>query len=78
MSTDRRPIRRALISVYDKTGLEELAKALSEAGVQIVSTGSTAGRIAAAGVPVTKVEELTGFPECLDGRVKTLDRKSVV
>ncbi|MEU4288171.1 bifunctional phosphoribosylaminoimidazolecarboxamide formyltransferase/IMP cyclohydrolase [Kribbella sp. NPDC026596] len=72
MSTDRRPIRRALISVYDKTGLEELAKALSEAGVQIVSTGSTAGRIAAAGVPVTKVEELTGFPECLDGRVKTL------
>jgi len=72
VSTDRRPIRRALISVYDKTGLEELAKALSGAGVQIVSTGSTAGRIAAAGVPVTKVEELTGFPECLDGRVKTL------
>ncbi|MFG1814608.1 bifunctional phosphoribosylaminoimidazolecarboxamide formyltransferase/IMP cyclohydrolase [Kribbella sp. NPDC049174] len=72
MSTDRRPIRRALISVYDKTGLEELAKALSAAGVQLVSTGSTAARIAAAGVPVTKVEELTGFPECLDGRVKTL------
>jgi phosphoribosylaminoimidazolecarboxamide formyltransferase/IMP cyclohydrolase len=72
VSTDRRPIRRALISVYDKTGLEELAKALSEAGVQLVSTGSTAARIAAAGVPVTKVEELTGFPECLDGRVKTL------
>jgi phosphoribosylaminoimidazolecarboxamide formyltransferase/IMP cyclohydrolase len=75
VSTDRRPIRRALISVYDKTGLEELAKALSAAGVQIVSTGSTAGRIAAAGVPVTKVEELTGFPECLDGRVKTLHPK---
>ncbi|WP_328523916.1 bifunctional phosphoribosylaminoimidazolecarboxamide formyltransferase/IMP cyclohydrolase [Kribbella sp. NBC_00359] len=75
MSTDRRPIRRALISVYDKTGLEELAKALSEAGVQIVSTGSTAARIAASGVPVTKVEELTGFPECLDGRVKTLHPK---
>ncbi|GAA0596334.1 bifunctional phosphoribosylaminoimidazolecarboxamide formyltransferase/IMP cyclohydrolase [Kribbella sandramycini] len=72
MSTDRRPIRRALISVYDKTGLEELAKALSDAGVQLVSTGSTAARIAASGVPVTKVEELTGFPECLDGRVKTL------
>ncbi|TCC64406.1 bifunctional phosphoribosylaminoimidazolecarboxamide formyltransferase/IMP cyclohydrolase [Kribbella pittospori] len=72
MSTDRRPIRRALISVYDKTGLEELATALSAAGVQLVSTGSTAARIAAAGVPVTKVEELTGFPECLDGRVKTL------
>ncbi|MGW1340174.1 bifunctional phosphoribosylaminoimidazolecarboxamide formyltransferase/IMP cyclohydrolase [Kribbella sp. NPDC002412] len=72
MSTDRRPIRRALISVYDKTGLEELASALHTAGVQLVSTGSTAARIAAAGVPVTKVEELTGFPECLDGRVKTL------
>jgi phosphoribosylaminoimidazolecarboxamide formyltransferase/IMP cyclohydrolase len=72
VSTDRRPIRRALISVYDKTGLEELASALSKAGVQIVSTGSTAARIAAAGVPVMKVEELTGFPECLDGRVKTL------
>ncbi|MEI8412953.1 MULTISPECIES: bifunctional phosphoribosylaminoimidazolecarboxamide formyltransferase/IMP cyclohydrolase [unclassified Kribbella] len=75
MSTDRRPIRRALISVYDKTGLEELAQALHTAGVQLVSTGSTAGRIAAAGVPVTKVEELTGFPECLDGRVKTLHPK---
>ncbi|TWD81860.1 IMP cyclohydrolase /phosphoribosylaminoimidazolecarboxamide formyltransferase [Kribbella amoyensis] len=72
MSTDRRPIRRALISVYDKTGLEELAQALHAAGVQLVSTGSTAARIAATGVPVTKVEELTGFPECLDGRVKTL------
>ncbi|MFG1912928.1 bifunctional phosphoribosylaminoimidazolecarboxamide formyltransferase/IMP cyclohydrolase [Kribbella sp. NPDC048928] len=72
MSTDRRPIRRALISVYDKTGLEELAGALHAAGVQLVSTGSTAARIAASGVPVTKVEELTGFPECLDGRVKTL------
>jgi phosphoribosylaminoimidazolecarboxamide formyltransferase/IMP cyclohydrolase len=75
VSTDRRPIRRALISVYDKTGLEELAKALSDAGVQLVSTGSTAARIAATGVPVTKVEELTGFPECLDGRVKTLHPK---
>lgn len=68
----RRAVRRALISVYDKTGLEELARGLHEAGVELVSTGSTAGRIAAAGVPVTKVEELTGFPECLDGRVKTL------
>ncbi|MGA4840089.1 bifunctional phosphoribosylaminoimidazolecarboxamide formyltransferase/IMP cyclohydrolase [Streptomyces sp. G45] len=70
--TDQRPVRRALISVYDKTGLEELARGLHEAGVELVSTGSTAARIAAAGVPVTKVEELTGFPECLDGRVKTL------
>ncbi|MFD5267080.1 bifunctional phosphoribosylaminoimidazolecarboxamide formyltransferase/IMP cyclohydrolase [Streptomyces sp. NPDC058335] len=68
----QRPIRRALVSVYDKTGLEELARGLHEAGVTLVSTGSTASRIAAAGVPVTKVEELTGFPECLDGRVKTL------
>ncbi|MFF9425883.1 bifunctional phosphoribosylaminoimidazolecarboxamide formyltransferase/IMP cyclohydrolase [Streptomyces sp. NPDC014746] len=67
-----KPIRRALVSVYDKTGLEELARGLHEAGVELVSTGSTAGKIAAAGVPVTKVEELTGFPECLDGRVKTL------
>ena len=68
----RKPIRRALISVYDKTGLEELATGLHEAGVQIVSTGSTATRIADAGVPVTPVEDLTGFPECLEGRVKTL------
>jgi phosphoribosylaminoimidazolecarboxamide formyltransferase/IMP cyclohydrolase len=68
----RRPIRRALVSVYDKSGLEELARGLHEAGVALVSTGSTAARIAAAGVPVTKVEDLTGFPECLDGRVKTL------
>ncbi|MEU2361658.1 bifunctional phosphoribosylaminoimidazolecarboxamide formyltransferase/IMP cyclohydrolase [Streptomyces noursei] len=71
----QRPIRRALVSVYDKSGLEELAQGLHAAGVQLVSTGSTAGKIAAAGVPVTKVEELTGFPECLDGRVKTLHPK---
>ena len=71
----RIPIRRALISVYDKTGLEDLASGLHAAGVEIVSTGSTAARIAAAGVPVTGVEELTGFPECLDGRVKTLHPK---
>lgn len=70
--SNKRALRRALISVYDKTGLEDLARGLHEAGVELVSTGSTAGRIAAAGVPVTKVEELTGFPECLDGRVKTL------
>src|SRR5215472_8099795 len=65
-------IKRALVSVYDKTGLTELASALAAAGVEIVSTGSTAAAIAAAGVPVTRVEEVTGFPECLDGRVKTL------
>ena len=68
----RRPIRRALVSVYDKSGLPELADALNAAGVAIVSTGSTAKTIAAQGVPVTSVEDLTGFPECLDGRVKTL------
>jgi phosphoribosylaminoimidazolecarboxamide formyltransferase/IMP cyclohydrolase len=68
----RRPVKRALISVYDKAGLLELATGLHALGVEIVSTGSTAQRIADAGVPVTPVEELTGFPECLDGRVKTL------
>jgi phosphoribosylaminoimidazolecarboxamide formyltransferase/IMP cyclohydrolase len=66
------PIKRALVSVYDKTGLTELAQALGNAGVEIVSTGSTAATIAAAGIAVTQVSELTGFPECLDGRVKTL------
>src|SRR5690554_1423019 len=70
--TTVRPIKRALVSVYDKTGLTELAQDLQAAGVSIVSTGSTAGVIESAGVPVTRVEELTGFPECLDGRVKTL------
>ncbi|WP_405890144.1 bifunctional phosphoribosylaminoimidazolecarboxamide formyltransferase/IMP cyclohydrolase [Streptomyces sp. NBC_00133] len=72
VEAEKRAIRRALVSVYDKTGLEELARGLHDAGVELVSTGSTAAKIAAAGVPVTKVEELTGFPECLDGRVKTL------
>ncbi|MGV9675219.1 bifunctional phosphoribosylaminoimidazolecarboxamide formyltransferase/IMP cyclohydrolase [Nocardia sp. NPDC003482] len=70
--SERKPIRRALVSVYDKTGLVELATGLHAAGVELVSTGSTAGRIADAGIPVTKVEDLTGFPETLDGRVKTL------
>jgi phosphoribosylaminoimidazolecarboxamide formyltransferase / IMP cyclohydrolase len=69
---NRIPIRRALLSVYDKTGLPELAKALHETGAEIVSTGSTARTIEQAGIPVTKVEDLTGFPEALDGRVKTL------
>ncbi|MDQ3627242.1 MAG: bifunctional phosphoribosylaminoimidazolecarboxamide formyltransferase/IMP cyclohydrolase [Actinomycetota bacterium] len=73
MSSEQRvPVTRALISVYDKLGLESLARGLHDAGVSIVSTGSTAARIAGAGVPVTQVEELTGFLECLDGRVKTL------
>lgn len=69
---ERKSIKRALISVYDKTGLEALATGLHAQGVDIVSTGSTAKAIAAAGVPVTQVEELTDFPEVLEGRVKTL------
>ncbi|MBX7434133.1 bifunctional phosphoribosylaminoimidazolecarboxamide formyltransferase/IMP cyclohydrolase [Mycobacterium sp. Y57] len=68
----RRKVRRALISVYDKTGLVPLAQGLHDAGVELVSTGSTAKTIAGAGVPVTPVEQVTGFPEVLDGRVKTL------
>jgi phosphoribosylaminoimidazolecarboxamide formyltransferase/IMP cyclohydrolase len=72
MTENIRPLKRALVSVYDKTGLDDLARDLHAAGVSIVSTGSTAKTIEAAGVPVTPVEELTGFPECLDGRVKTL------
>jgi phosphoribosylaminoimidazolecarboxamide formyltransferase/IMP cyclohydrolase len=68
----RRSIRRALISVYDKTGLDELIRALGAADVEIVSTGNTAAKVEALGVAVTRIEELTGFPETLDGRVKTL------
>src|SRR4051794_28170829 len=70
--SDRTPVRRALLGVYDKTGIEDLARGLAAAGVELVSTGATARRIADAGVPVTPVEQVTGFPECLDGRVKTL------
>ena len=69
---DAIPITRALISVSDKTGLLELAAALADAGVEIVSTGSTARTIADAGYPVTEVASVTGFQETLDGRVKTL------
>ncbi len=71
----RLPIRRALVSVYDKSGLEELVRGLHDAGVTLVSTGGSAALIEGLGLPVTKVEELTGFPECLDGRVKTLHPK---
>ncbi len=69
---DIRPVRRALISVYDKTGLEELVRGLHEQGVALVSTGGSAAFIAALDIPVTEVADLTGFPECLEGRVKTL------
>lgn len=73
--TTRKPLRRALVSVYDKTGLVELGQELSDSGVEIVSTGSTAKTLSSAGISVTEVAELTGFPECLDGRVKTLHPK---
>ena len=71
----RRPIPAALVSVYDKTGLDDLVRGLHDAGVALVSTGGSAARIESLGIPVTKVEDLTGFPECLDGRVKTLHPK---
>ncbi|GAB3770533.1 phosphoribosylaminoimidazolecarboxamide formyltransferase/IMP cyclohydrolase [Nocardioides ginsengisegetis] len=72
-ATDARiPIKRALVSVYDKAGLEGLVRGLHDAGVELVSTGGSAKLIEGLGLPVTKVEDLTGFPECLDGRVKTL------
>ena len=70
--TTRLPIRRALVSVFDKRGLDRLAAALAAAGVEVVSTGSTAAALEGHGLAVTRVEELTGFPELLDGRVKTL------
>src|SRR5690606_12561670 len=63
---------RALVSVYDKSGLEDLVRGLHRAGVELVSTGGSARLIAGLDLPVTKVEDLTCFPECLAGRVKTL------
>lgn len=68
-------IKRALLSVSDKTGIAKLAKTLHKAGVEIISTGGTAKAIRDAGIPVTDVSEITEFPECLDGRVKTLHPK---
>ncbi len=67
-----RRIKRALLSVFDKTGIIDFAKGLSEAGVEIVSTGGTARALAEAGVKTREISDLTGFPEMLDGRVKTL------
>src|SRR4051794_3753735 len=75
IAQDRIPIKRALVSVYDKSGLEDLVRGLHDAGVELVSTGGSARLIAELGLPVTRVEDLTGFPECLDGRVKTLHPK---
>ncbi|HEX5937394.1 MAG TPA: bifunctional phosphoribosylaminoimidazolecarboxamide formyltransferase/IMP cyclohydrolase [Actinomycetota bacterium] len=70
--TDVREVRRALLAVYDKTGVVELARALSDLGVTLVSSGGTAATLREAGLEVTPVEDVTGFPEMLDGRVKTL------
>ncbi len=70
--TDRTPIRRALLSVWDKEGLVTLARGLADLGVALVSSGSTAAAVAEAGIDVTPVSEVTGFPEMLGGRVKTL------
>ena len=70
--SERKPIKRALISVYDKSGLVELGTVLHSSGVEILSTGSTAKSLASAGIPVIAVEDYTGFPEMMGGRVKTL------
>ena len=72
MTNTNRPIRRALVSVFHKEGIEVLAEAFVKAGTEVVSTGSTAKKLAELGVKVTEVSDVTGFPECLDGRVKTL------
>ena len=69
---DPRPIRRALLSVSDKTGLVDLARGLAGFGVELISTGGTRKALAEAGLPVRDIAEVTGFPEMLDGRVKTL------
>ncbi|MGP9539536.1 bifunctional phosphoribosylaminoimidazolecarboxamide formyltransferase/IMP cyclohydrolase [Brachybacterium sp. AOP43-C2-M15] len=71
-TAERRPIRRALLSVFDKNGIVDLARTLESTGVEIVSTGSTGATLREAGIAVTDVETVTGFPEMLDGRVKTL------
>src|SRR5262245_35456812 len=75
MASDLRRPARALLSVSDKTGLVDLARALHEAGVALVSTGGTRKALAEAGLPVSEVSDLTGFPEMMDGRVKTLHPK---
>src|SRR5690348_14146307 len=75
MTQQLRRVTRALLSVSDKTGLIDFARALAAHGVELVSTGGTAKAIAAAGLKVSDVSELTGFPEMMDGRVKTLHPK---
>src|SRR5438552_1048271 len=76
MSSDARaPIRRAILSVTDKTGLVDFAQKLAGMGVELISTGGTAKMLRASGISVKDISELTGFPEMLDGRVKTLHPK---
>src|SRR6187401_2521382 len=75
MTENVRRIARALISVSDKTGLIDFAGALAERGIELVSTGGTHKALSDAGLKVTEVSELTGFPEMMDGRVKTLHPK---
>src|SRR5687768_330669 len=75
MTTDRLPLRRALLSVSDKTGLIDLARSLAARNIELLSTGGTARAIRDAGLPVKDVSEVTGFPEIMDGRVKTLHPK---
>jgi len=75
MNTTATKIERALLSVWDKTGLVDLARALHEMGVELVSSGNTSAALEEAGIPVTRVEDVTGSPEMLDGRVKTLHPK---
>ena len=76
------PVRRALISVSDKTGIVDFGRALTDRGIELLSTGGTFRLLQENNVPVTEVSDYTGFPEMMDGRVKTLhpkiDRKSVV
>src|SRR6202008_3322258 len=74
-SSNEKRIRRALLSVTDKTGLVEFARALAGYGVELISTGGTARALREAGLTVKDISELTGFPEMLDGRVKTLHPK---
>src|SRR5258707_1889294 len=73
--TDLRPIRRALLSVTDKTGLVDFARVVGSFGVDLVSTGGTSRALREAGLPVRDISDQTGFPEMLDGRVKTLHPK---
>ncbi|HEY0568228.1 MAG TPA: bifunctional phosphoribosylaminoimidazolecarboxamide formyltransferase/IMP cyclohydrolase, partial [Xanthobacteraceae bacterium] len=75
MTEQLRPAARALLSVSDKSGVVDFARALAERGIELISTGGTARALAEAGLQVTDVSQLTGFPEMMDGRVKTLHPK---